>query len=201
MLPEMQIATKIIPKQPLHPPPHLSTMRASTSPRQDRFHVIRRRAAAAVDNNYCNKKTSPSSSSAGDGEGVDDDGGVYDSWGGGGDDDDAEETAVNNSALQPGGGIYSERATSVAIADCYCCNCCGMLLLPQLIVQIDFDSTAQCNKLHNYTTYNKQTTQHTTNNTVTLNLRQIDCIETVNCIASVLLLCGLLLYDAIIHMI
>ena len=35
---------------------------------------------------------------------------------------------------------------------------------------------------------------------VVLFLRQTDRIETVNCIASVLLLCRLLLYDAIMHM-
>jgi hypothetical protein len=43
-----------------------------------------------------------------------------------------------------------------AIADCYCCNCCCMLLLPQLMVNIDFDSTAQYNKQHNYPIDNKQ---------------------------------------------
>ena len=36
---------------------------------------------------------------------------------------------------------------------------------------------------------------------VVLFLRQTDRIETLNCINSVLLLCGLLLYDAIMHMI
>ena len=36
MLPEMKIATKLIPEHPIHPPPHPPMMRPSTSPRVDR---------------------------------------------------------------------------------------------------------------------------------------------------------------------